>query len=205
MISYLFLYFFQQKDEDIKFELTLDVIIFSAFTEAALFMAYVSFVGMPGGGLNIMLAVLCAVYLNVTLWIDLLTGYVYTILNQAVFVLLVLTGIFSAQITIISVCIFFLFILMVVLCEKIKAYSHGDSEFLIVSYLFFEINPHYDLSIEWMFLVMILGSVFFGIFRKITGRKEGMIPYTPFLVFSEFIIILFLAVMPEGKEVYAII
>lgn len=191
MISYFLMCIFEREDEEIFLDLTGDMAVLSALLEVFLFEAGIGFLQNNWMPLRIMAAFFGAVYFNVTGWIDLMTGYVYSIINQF-FLILFLILLFlknqSLQFVMIS---FLLFVLMIWICEKAGAFSRGDSEFLNVSYLFFALKSE-EGALEGMFLVMLFSAVLFAGFGKIFGRKEGMIPYTPFLVFSQWIIMMIL-------------
>lgn len=208
-------------NEEVKVDLSLDIVLMAAFSEMFLFMAYVgvmettmvetietvesgAFQVLLSDVLPVMLSGVGSVYLNVTAWIDLLTGYVYVVINRLVFVICMIFLLFDESISFKCLMLFFLFFIFVVACEKMNAFSRGDSEFLMISYLLFDRNPWQEKCLELMLGVMLLSSISFGIFRKITGRKEGRIPFTPFIVFSEYIILILMAVL-SGKEGYGII
>lgn len=192
MISYFFFYFLQKEDKEISMELSLDLILISAFCECLLFLEGICFFRLDAVWLNVLAALAGAVYFNVTAWVDLLTGYVYQYFNLFFGILFSLGTFIMYRSRFFIVIFFFFFLIFVKQCERANAFSRGDSEFLGVSYFYFTMGTGSRNGLEIMLMVMLLGSVFFGIFRKICGNKEGMIPYTPFLVFSEFIIMILL-------------
>lgn len=192
MISYFVLDFFRKRDKDISVELSLETVLFSAFCECLLFLEEFYFMEFSDAWINGVAALAGAVYFNVTAWMDLLTGYVYKMVNLF-FLILFSVGTVLMDRSLFFILGSFLFYLIIVeTCERINAFSRGDSEFFCVSYFYFAMGKGSSNATEIMLAVMLLGSVIFGIFRKICGRKEGMMPYTPFIVFSEYIIMIIL-------------
>lgn len=204
MISYFLVRFFQRQDEEMQFQLTLNGILLAVVTEGLLFMGYLGTMQGAGGLEAILKSLLTAVYWNVTAWVDLLTGCVYVMVNRLVFLICCLLLLRDGLVSILGCLSFLFFWFFVILCERKGAFCKGDSEFLMVSYCLFEAIPGMKHHLEWMLLMMFFSSVYFGIFRKLAGRKEESIPYTPFLVFSEYIILILLVLLPE-KEVYGTI
>lgn len=191
MISYFLMRFFQSEDAEITLDLSGDMAILCAFVEVLIFEAGIGFLGDIHMPLRIITALLGAVYFNVTGWIDLMTGYVYSIINQFFLILFLILLFFKNQSLHFVMISFLLFVLLICICEKAGAFLRGDSEFLCVSYLFFALKGP-NGALEEMLFVMLFGAVMFASFRKITGREEGMMPYTPFLIFSEWIIMMIL-------------
>ena len=168
--------------------LTLDYIFLCAFTESLLTVILI----MSDEG-NIPVLIIYAVYLNLTSWFDYLTGYVYEVVNIVQMVVLFSVIVCEGRFDLLFMSGFIMLFIFLLFCEKINAFESGDREFLLISYLFFSMKAAFEQCLEIVLVVMLLGSVLFGIFRKITNKKGDSLPYTPFLTISEIIIILFMS------------
>lgn len=197
MISFLIIYFLGRHDSQICMSINENDGVMLALIEIFIFlinMFYLS--GEFGDNVSFGCALICilyvSVYKTVTVYIDYSTGYIYIILNvisTIVFLFIIILNnkllfIFSEG---------FVFICFLIFLEKINSYSAGDTGYLIVSYLFINIFTDGVDAIIYILFVMLIGAVVFDIFRRL-GNRKGMISYTPFLLFSEFIINIILCV-----------
>ncbi|MGN0160501.1 MAG: hypothetical protein ACI4AQ_03845 [Lachnospiraceae bacterium] len=210
MISYMLMRLLQDKDREWKQVPGLELGLLSAAVEILWIFTLIYNNRTNFNNLSIksmivllILVVIGSVYLTLIPLVDWETGYVYEISNilclgvHIFFILLQMTSVDE------SVCgfsiilrenIFFLmdgifFIVIVCICERMGGYARGDSEFLILSYVIMSIHITRNWTLAIMLWSMIVSSIIFGIFRKINGMKEVMVPYTPYIAFSEFIII----------------
>ncbi len=193
MISFLAAYKLKQLDEDAGFELSVERALFMCAVESVMFMLYMDF------GIRILehnpimcmfISILFSIFACVTCVIDWWTGYVYDIINILVLIIIIIVSVCFSDVSSIFNFYLFLYVSILVMCEKVNAFCRGDTEFLIVMYFFFINNADKDFSVKFMLFTLLMSAVLFGIFRRMTGRKEGMMPYTPFIVLSEIINIL---------------
>lgn len=197
MISFLIIYFFSRHDSKLCMEINENDGVILAFIEMFIFlinMFYLS--GIFGGNVNFGCAFVCilfiSVYKTVTTYIDYATGYIYIMLNYIS--MLVLLSVIIINNKFLDIFLESLvFICFLIFLEKINSYSGGDTGYLIVSYLFINIFTDGINSIIYILFVMLSGAMVFAVFRKL-GNRKGMISYTPFLLFSEFIINIILCI-----------
>ncbi len=190
ILSFLILHILLSHDDELEVKLTLDWILMCVFSEILLTMLLI----MLKEG-NVAVLVIYAVYLNLTAWFDYLTGYVYEAVNIIQMLVFLGAAYFLGRFDLFMVLGFVMLFAFLLFCEKINAFEAGDREFLLISYLFFSMKAAFEQCLEIVLLIMLLGSLIFDIFRKITNKKGDRLPYTPFLTVSEIIIIIFLSVL----------
>lgn len=190
MISYFIICFWDNRDKEVDMRLSLEDAISVAVLEFFMFMLQVGIYGTDSI-VSVILPMTGTVYMCSTAVIDYLTGYVYCFSHFVMLGILFVFRIFSIEISL-KWCIFtFFYLLFLILCEHEEAFSHGDSEYLAVSYLYFSFSIIGSFVLEYMLVVMLMSAFVFGIFRKCRAGK-GVLAFTPMIVFSEYIIMLIL-------------
>ncbi len=193
MISFFIICFWNNRDKEADMRLTLDSVIGIAILEVFMFLLQVGLYG-SNSVFSIVLPVFGTVYMCSTAVIDYLTGYVYCFGHFVMLGILFIYKIISMEFSI-SWCIFTAFyLLFLISCERVGAFSHGDSEYLAVSYIYFGCSIIESFALEFMLGVMLMSAGVFGIFRKYRARKE-VLAFTPMIVFSEYIMMLILRFM----------
>lgn len=187
MISCLIIRFWNLKDREINIKLSMENFIELAWLELFMFGFQAVILG-SGSTASVVLTMFGSVYMCSTAVIDYLTGYVYCISHFIMLVFILILGMAQCDISL-EYCIFtVIYLLFLGLCESAGAFSHGDSEYLAVSYIYFGCSTIGRFALEYMLVVMLMSALVFGIFRKCRTGKE-VCAFTPFIVFSEYIII----------------
>ncbi len=198
MISFLIANLFKKADCEAGYELSLECAVFMSVLECVMFLLYIYF-GIIILGYEqvfcVFMGLVFAVYTCLTSVIDWLTGYVYDIVNLIVLISLIVFLVLFSDVSSIFDFNYFLYAFILIFCERMNAFCKGDTEFLFVMYGFFVNKNGVDFAIQIMLLILLDAAVLFGFFRTITGRREGMIPYTPFVVLAEIINIIFFSVI----------
>lgn len=190
MISYLGICFWNKWDKEADMRMSLDAVIGIALLELFMFMLQVGIYG-SNNAVSVIVPVAGAAYMCSTAVIDYLTGYVYCFSHFIMLGILFVFRMFSMKISL-NWCIFTVFyLLFLILCEHAGAFSHGDSEYLAVSYIYFSFSIIGSFALEYMLVVMLMSVFVFGIFRKCRAGK-GVLAFTPMIVFSEYIIMMIL-------------
>lgn len=219
MISFIILSFFHDCDRDNDFITTEDLAMAMAICEVLWSVLLVSEVQQGWAkadmGFIVLDAIICiasAFYLTFTPFMDWITGYVYSIVNYGMFVVIMIDGFVNSADTVNSVdnvytmnpmnpvdmrlwtiISFVIYIIILIRCEYKGAFARGDTEFLLVSYCIISNSVSIENCLVIMLIIMLLSAFIFDIFRKMRQvPKEVMIPYTPFVSLSEFIIIIFI-------------
>ena len=165
MISFFIICFWNNRDKEADMRLTLDSVIGIATLEVLMFLLQVGLYG-SNSVFSIVLPVFGTVYMCSTAVIDYLTGYVYCFGHFVMLGILFIYKIVSMEFSK-SWCIFTAFyLLFLILCERVGAFSHGDSEYLAVSYIYFGCSIIGSFALEFMLGVMLMSAGVFGIFRK---------------------------------------
>lgn len=188
MISYLIICFWNQQDKEADMRLSLESVIGIAILELFMLLPQIGIYG-GNGVASAVLPVMGTAYMCSTAVIDYLTGYVYCfwhfVFLGVLFALKLLYMDFS-----LCWCIFTVFyLLFLMLCERIGAFSHGDSEYLAVSYIYFGCSIIGVFALEYMLGVMLMSALLFDILKKHGAGKEEF-AFTPMIVFSEYIIMI---------------
>lgn len=142
---------------------------------------------------SVVIAIFLGVYSVTTACIDWITGYVYHYVNIAMtlFLLFMVISFNDGKIWLME---FIILLSVLTVCEKMNAFARGDTEIYIVIYMLAALLIDH-MALEFVLIVMLLSSLTFGIFRKMTERKEGRLPFAPFIFFSKYILIICLCVI----------
>lgn len=198
MISMAFVSLLGRFDNEISINPGIKDKILLTICETFLWKILLFFKCSSGVAMNKTLAditiILFVFYTLVTAYIDAITGFVYRYFNIFVGGMLVILGVIAFGIKISLIICGVLFCGFLKVCEMTGAFCNGDSQVYLVIYFFMHCFLGGD-ALDFMLITMLLSSVIFGIYRKITGRKEGYVPFTPFIFFSEYILIIILCFM----------
>lgn len=187
IFSFLILRVFLKYDDDLDITYTLNLALVFAFSESIITLLL-----LMQRDINFIFLIIFGVYLNFTSWMDYLTSCIYDFLNIIMLFILLAEIYIRSRFDLFFVFTIAFVYLFLLICEKIGAFEHGDTDYLLISYLFFSLRAAYEQSVIFVLIVMLLSSTLFEIFRKLTGRKEGVIPYTPFITVSEILITTFI-------------
>ena len=190
MISYFILNFLRSHDSEIDISLSVDTALYSAFSETILFILWSFYTNSDKQAEIIFISAVAAIYINLTVIIDYHTGFVYKIINVIVLIIFLSINFHINSITFSCVISVLFLLIFLVICDKTEAFGRGDSEFIFVTFWMLCLGIDNEAVLETTLGILFLSSFLFGIYRKADGRKEGMIPYTPFIVVSECIFII---------------
>ena len=188
MISVLIIRFWEKHDNQTDLRLTLAEIFEIALLELFMFGIQAGLLGVRNAG-SAVLMLLGTVYMCSTAVIGYFTGYVYCISHFVMLLLILILGITRCNISFEFCFLTVIFLLFLTLCERVGAFSRGDSEYLAVSYIYFSCGTIGGFALEYMLGVMLMSALIFGIFRK-RGARKGVTAFTPMIVFSEYIMMI---------------
>lgn len=154
--------------------------------------------------IQFLLYIVIGIYFNIISMIDWYTGYVYGIFNYIVFGLIGAYIYITGNGAIVFIAGFLLFAIFILFCEKIHAFEHGDTQIYMVVYFIIQFINWENNTFELILVTMLVSSISLGIYRILKGKREVMIPFSPFIVSSVYIV-LFCYFFITGKEVYATI
>lgn len=188
MISCLIIRFWNYNDKETDMRLSLENILGVALLELFMFGIQLGLLGGQDAAF-VVLTAFGTVYMCSTAVIDYLTGYVYCISHFIMLLFIILFEMTKCDISL-KYCFWtVIYLLFLILCEHAGAFSHGDSEYLAVSYIYFGCSTIGTYVLEYMLVVMLMSALVFGIFRKCGAGKE-VYAFTPVIVFSEYIIMI---------------
>lgn len=188
MISVLIIRFWHGHDKEADLRLTSDVLFEIVLLELFMFGVQAGLLGVQNTA-AVVLTLLGSVYMCSTAVIDYFTGYVYCVSHYVMLLLIGVLRITGCNISLNFCILTVIFLLFLLLCEYAGAFSRGDSEFLAVSYIYFSCGTIGTFALEYMLCVMLMSALIFGIFRK-CGAGKGVAAFTPMIVFSEYIMMI---------------